>query len=78
LSYITNLELRYVVVENVPGLEKKSSESGLDDFITDLEKMGISTNRAIFPRFVRWRVFGMWCRYFSRFTACSGREQQSI
>ncbi|NPA87510.1 MAG: DNA cytosine methyltransferase [Epsilonproteobacteria bacterium] len=30
----------FVVVENVPGLERKSSESGLDDFVHDLEERG--------------------------------------
>jgi len=30
----------FVVVENVPGLERKSSESGLDEFVKDLIKRG--------------------------------------
>ncbi len=32
----------YVVVENVPGIERKADESGLTDFITDLKKRGYS------------------------------------
>jgi len=30
----------FVVVENVPGIERRSSESGLDEFIEDLKKRG--------------------------------------
>lgn len=38
----------YVVVENVPGLERKSEESGLKDFVEDLEKRGYSVEYEIY------------------------------
>jgi DNA (cytosine-5)-methyltransferase 1 len=38
----------YVVVENVPGLERKSSESGLDEFVQDLEKRGYTVHYEIY------------------------------
>lgn len=38
----------YVVVENVPGLENKATESGLDEFIVDLESNGYSVTSGIY------------------------------
>ena len=38
----------FVVVENVPGLERKAVESGLKDFVTDLENRGYKVHYDIF------------------------------
>jgi len=38
----------FVVVENVPGIERKAKESGLQDFIEDLEKCGYK---------VYWKIY---------------------
>lgn len=38
----------FVVIENVPGLEKKSEESGLDKFILDLEERGYNIEYGIY------------------------------
>ncbi len=38
----------FVVVENVPGLERKSSESGLDEFVRDLKNNGYKVNYGVY------------------------------
>ncbi len=38
----------FVVVENVPGLEKKAKESGLNEFVNDLKKRGYTVNYRIY------------------------------
>ncbi len=38
----------FVVVENVPGIEKKENESGLKDFVDDLKRMGYKVKYGIY------------------------------
>ena len=46
--FVMHFRPGYVVVENVPGLEKKSSESGLDGFIADLEALEYKVSDGVY------------------------------
>ena len=46
--FVKHFNPGFVVVENVPGLERKSSESGLDNFISDLKEMGYEVSNEVY------------------------------
>lgn len=46
--FVTYYNPGYVVVENVPGIERKADESGLNDFINDLKQRGYSVSYNIY------------------------------